>query len=521
MSGEVSEDLEVGTDEDDEGCLDTYKRALTQKPSVTCVVTQLSSLAACLWLLVGIAILSLLKSRWSENDWLLAGSLILLALSSSSIIFVGSDPCLLDHLRKSVGMFQVQNTRLEKNNSRLEGELHKLGSVSNGLAKVQQDLGGDANAAEEILHELERIATLQAVSSALNLFFANDFDNSGVLEGDEAELFLSGFQQLWELVPDFDQERLEGAFEDSHLDIQQLSALLGAVVQEDAEACRKELEDLCGLEEVDSDEEQTYAAVIAFHAAPRALPMLEMKKVTAREVKREAKEVSSDDEDGPTMEPLFQIGQLKVWSAMHLTALVLGLVSVLMSIRSLVVFEAFTLVIDLLIASLSGSLTLYAQLAVIAPALRSEVHRFSRENAKLENSIADLSDQVSKLQKMKKGLEALEGQFAGDARRAQKLVKKQGASTKSSAVAVIMNLFKRADEDGNGNLSGDEVDAFIAELEKVFSHVPGFDSHSVRDYITEEGLTAKGVKSLVDLIAQPSDVEDAAAKASQALTGGG
>ncbi|CAE7365492.1 unnamed protein product [Symbiodinium natans] len=426
-----------------------------------------------------------------KNALLSWQSFLLGAAAAGSIYVVGTDPCFLQSLRDSVAMLTFQNKRLATSNVKLERQLKELSDVDEKFRAVHQQLESDAESALELLRDLEHHSRVQAVVSSLSLFLHADMDRSGFLQPEEAEHFLLGFTQLWDLVPDYPEDAVENMQGD--LTFKMFSNLLRAVVQEDAPKCRRILDSMCNVEP---------DFIVSALPEPAPHPCCEVPQ-DSRKTDLESGSEDSTEEDY-AMKPWLTIGPLKIWGRLHLLAILLLLLAVFCFCWDVLSLNFFASTIAILLLILGGGLALQGQLLVIAKRLRKEVGIYKEENTKLSNAVEELTGEVTRLRSIQKGLENLHNKFGGNAKRAQQLAKKESSHSKTHLVSVTLELFSRADEDGSGRLEGQELAEFRGTFEGICANIPGANMNAIHQMLSTDGLTLKQVHKLVADVLQRS-----------------
>mmetsp|Transcript_97491 Transcript_97491/g.232059 ORF Transcript_97491/g.232059 Transcript_97491/m.232059 type:complete len:484 (+) Transcript_97491:47-1498(+) len=461
------------------GCLGSMG-IVCEKPSVRCFLQNLQNVACGLIILCVVGAV-FVATGWAAGDGkLMTQSLLLCVCALGAFLVVGTDPCFLNHLRDSVARLSWENRRLKSSNEKLERELQELDAVSRSLEEVHRQMGNDADAAQELLKGLHKQSTVQAVSSSMGLFFAADIDKSGVLAPEEAMNFLMGFSHLWDVVPDYPMDKLEAM--DTDLDVHTYSQLLQAVIAEDAATCRKILDQLCS----DPVEARVQMARVGASFKPRPV----------------------DEESGPDTEdemtPCLTLGPLEIWGAMHCAAILLTMLALIFWVTDALTLSPVALSIATLLLMLGLGLALQGQLLVIARELRSHMLDYNKENKRLMGSVETLAGQVTHLRNLEKGLEDLEQKFGGNVSQAQKLIKREIATSKMQLVSVSLEMFSRADVDANGLLEGEELDEFFEPFDHVCKNL-GIDNSQTKATAYEQGLPTRELHELVDqLLKMPS-----------------
>jgi len=465
------------------------------------------SLGTASFTLVGVLGLFLFGYGCAEEDvWEILSSIFLVSLSSYAVIFLGGDPCMLAAFREQVNLLAGENSRFKKSNDGLEEKLETLGGVNGDLEKVQKKLGSNIEAATALLNNMERFSALQTVSAAVNQFFAADWDGSGHINADEAQIFIPQLSSLWTLVPNFDQERLIQHVQTRGLTLQQFSVLLDCIVADDRGRCAEELEKIIAegqsKKSLKADGREVRAAAdepahLEEVYEEAALPNVQMPQMPGWLTGKAA-----DDKTGSgstqALKPWIELGPLQIWSMLHLVLMLCTVLGLTFGVASLVVMEFTNILGALLGVCLSGGLMAASRLIEVLRALRKQVGILRGENDRLESSHAKLSEECTKLSKLKKGLEVLQAECGGNVQMAQQLIHKSNTNTKMSAMAVVTRVFREADVDGNQRIDGPEVDIFVERLTSAFGAVPGFDAEKAR--VVANGLTVKELKTLVDSI---------------------
>lgn len=454
-----------------------------EQPSVFCILKNAQNLACGLWVLVALAFIFFVVGVLPPEDNRLSWQSFLLgAAAAGSIYVIGRDPCFLQSLRDSVAMLTHQNKRLSTSNVKLEKQLQELAGVDQKFAAVHKQLDTDAESALELLRNLEHHSRVQAVVSSLSLFLHADMDESGSLQEEEAEQFLLGFTQLWDLIPDYPEDAVQDL--EGELTFEMFSELLRAVVQEDAPKCRSILDTILHQ---DDDDRIIMAAPSPVYGARQATPKEDL----------ESGSDSRPDEDDK-MKPWLTVGPLQIWGVLHLGAILLVLLAGFCFFWDVIFLDFSASTIAFLMLILGGGLALQGELLVIAKRLRKEVGVYKEENTKLAQSVEELTGRVQRLRSIQKGLENLHDKFGDNARRAQQLARKESSHSKTHLVSVTLELFARADEDGSGKLEGQELDEFRTTFEEVCENIPGCNMQGIRQILSVDGLTLKQVHKLVE-----------------------
>jgi len=303
------------------------------------------------------------------------------------------------------------------------------------------------------------------------------------LQEEEAEQFLLGFTQLWDLIPDYPEDAVQDL--EGELTFEMFSDLLRAVVQEDAPKCRSILDTI--LHQDDDDR--------IIMAEPT--PVYGARQATPKEDLESGSDNSRPDEDDK-MKPWLTVGPLQIWGLLHLGAILLVLLAGFCFFWDVIFLDFSASTIAFLMLILGGGLALQGELLVIAKRLRKEVGVYKEENTKLAQSVEELTGRVKRLRSIQKGLENLHDKFGDNARRAQQLARKESSHSKTHLVSVTLELFARADEDGSGKLEGQELEEFRTTFEEVCENIPGCNMQGIRQILSVDGLTLKQVHRLVE-----------------------
>jgi len=445
-----------------------------------------------------------------EDIWEIISSLFLTGLSGYALFFLGGDPCLIDAFREQVNLFHRENRRFKDSNDGLSTKLVNLGHVSDDLEEVKKKMRSDVDAATNLLNDMERFSAMQTVAAVVNQFFAADWDGSGHINGDEAQIFIPQLSSLWALAPNFDPERLIVHVRDNGLTLTQLSVLLDCLVADDRDKCLEELEKLIaeppplplsaegrevklaaqGEEPAHLEELYEEASMENVRNALGAIRMPQWLSQAAAEDQK-----AKDDE---ALKPWFEIGPLQVWSILHLALMICSVAGIVFTVAAFVVFEVTNIVGSLVGVCLASGLMAASRLIEVLRALRVEVGVLHGENDRLECIHEDLTGKVGRLSRLQKGYQVLQAECGGNVEKARELIHKSNTNTKMSAMAVVTRIFKEADVNRNNRIDGEEVDNFVKQLELVFGVVGGWDAQKAR--VIADGLGIREMKSLVDAI---------------------
>jgi len=199
---------------------------------------------------------------------------------------------------------------------------------------------------------------------------------------------------------------------------------------------------------------------------------------------------------------------LSIWSVLHVIFIIASAGSVFLMVMAWIALEMTNVVVATMACCLATGLMGAIRLLEVLKALRREVTKLRHENSRLESSNTKLSQQVTQLVVIQRGFEKLQSDCGGSVKKAQDLIRKSNMSVKMNAMAVVTRLFKEADKNHNFKLDRDEVDSFVGSLAMVFRSVAGFNADVVRQNITKEGLTARELKRIVDLVVASGEDDD-------------
>lgn len=432
--------------------------------------------------------------------WEIVSASFLVVISFYAVTYLGGDPCLMDAFREQLFYMKQENGRFKESNDHLEGKITTLKSVSDDLEDLRQKLGADIETTSKLLEDMHRYSSLQTIAAVVNQFYAADWDNSGHIIGDEAALFIPTLDSIWALVPSFDWNRLVDAVSKNGMTLHQLSVLLTYLVDEDEPGCQKELEKIIASEPV--VKQPSSAAAGGEQVQPKA-NLEEVREETGMTPPmpkwlQKAVEADRKSKDSEALRPCLECGPIQIWSFLHFALILASIAGIVFTVASFIVMETTNIIVAVLGLVLSAGLMAASRLLEVLRALRVEVAKLGIENTRLEASTKDLGVKVSRLMKLKKGLQVLEAECAGDATMAKSLVQKNNVNTKMAATGVIMRLFKDSDENENRIIDDNEVGAFIEKLKLVFGSVQTFDEARTRQVAS--GLTAKNMKELVDIM---------------------
>eukprot|EP00931_Biecheleriopsis_adriatica_P058362 TRINITY_DN34717_c0_g1_i2.p1 TRINITY_DN34717_c0_g1~~TRINITY_DN34717_c0_g1_i2.p1 ORF type:complete len:650 (+),score=140.28 TRINITY_DN34717_c0_g1_i2:53-1951(+) len=465
---------------------------------------------------------------WAE----LCGAIFVALLALFVMIFLGGDLFMFEVFKKIVNEMEKQIKALRNHVNFYESKLEDLSSVSEGLAKVYEQLSHDEYAVTKLLSDMERLGKLQTVAAVLNQFYAADFDGSGHISGAEADLFFPQVTILWNLVPGFDRSKVEEHVRTHGLTIEQISLILDGLVEEDAEACRKALETLCSVETGPGDTEALRSsatvtedpshgqAPYSFFALEAGLVDLEASSHLKSSAQRQEawhraappEEETSED----VVKPLFSLpnmcptrrcgpiiigGRYSVWGTWHLAALISALIGLVFLVLVIIEAELIHIILNVIGVMLALGLTGTGKLIEILRHLRRQCKEFKEENAKLSELNDKLEGEVTNLQKLKRGFDQLQERCAGNVEAAKELLEKSQAKIKMEAMATIMHLFKHAGAMKTMTLSGEDKDKFFVRLEQILRRLPGFDVASVRNVVGDGEMNHTHIQKIVDAVA--------------------
>jgi len=223
-------------------------------------------------------------------------------------------------------------------------------------------------------------------------------------------------------------------------------------------------------------------------------------------------EPSQDSEEKDALVPLFSIPtptckigpfstgtKSSIWGYWHLTAVCLVPVSLVLLCLCILGGGLVNIVISgigvVVILGLVGT----GKMVEVLRVMRKQLKQLKVENARLEASIAELGDKVTKLAKLQHGFEKLQELCAGNVQKAKELIQKSNTKIKMEAMAVVTHLLKHADRNKDFKLDDDETEAFVRNLELVFRGLPGFDIADLKSKMSD-GMDMKKVSELVDVI---------------------
>eukprot|EP00401_Gymnodinium_catenatum_P062345 CAMPEP_0117475706 /NCGR_PEP_ID=MMETSP0784-20121206/9933_1 /TAXON_ID=39447 /ORGANISM="" /LENGTH=627 /DNA_ID=CAMNT_0005269961 /DNA_START=28 /DNA_END=1911 /DNA_ORIENTATION=+ len=514
----------------------------------------------------------------NDEDWEeMCSATFVLALGLFTTIFLGGDIFMFDAFRKILNSIKEQINKFRNSNAEYERQLGELGHVSDGLTEVQKQLGGDIKATTVLLKDMERFAALQTVASVMNQFFAADWDGKGGISGDEAAILVPQLSLLWQMVPDYDPERLSGSVrEKGGIALSEMCALVDALVSEDENRCREELDTLCGggaggkvfAEEAhhasqpplelllqhpacDSgcaddcgnadacDEGDAYDVELALPGMVVTLtpaPMHSMAPVVDDPgaagppmsgkawSKKDGKD-GKDADDEEALQPLCtfplptcklgpcSFGPVHVWGFWHLAFLLTVPVSLGLLIAVITTGEILNIVWACLGTLFAIALAGAGRLLEVLRVLRKQVKQLRAENAHYQELNEDLAVKVNDLAELQVGFEKFQALCGCNVGKARALIAKSNTKIKMQGTAVVTQLFKAADKNKNMKIEPDEVDGFVRSIELVFRSLPNFDSTPIRQKLEEEPFEAKNMKVIVDMIvAFGSDLGEAPPK---------
>lgn len=482
---------------------------------------------------------------WAE----MASAAFFAALALFVTIFLGGDIFMFEAFKAVVNAMEKQLEHLRESLNFLEGKRAELGVVADGLEEVHEQMGGDINATTNLLCDMEKLGKLQTVAAVVNQFYAADYDGSGHINGEEAELLLPQITLLWNLVPGFDQSKLERHIKANGMTLDQLSSVLDALVEEDQAKCTNALEVLCSGAidtEAGKPTEAKVSDAPAHSAAPPAVfgspawdtdleapPHKEASPWFLQDSRHRmpppetvASSTSADgsgkeEKEEDVVKPLFTIptplptkqlgpisvgGKCSVWGCWHLVFLICSFVGITFFVLVLIEGEIHHIILATVSMCLAMGLTGTGKLVEILRHLRRQAKEFKAENVRLEDLNQGIEEEVAKLQKLKFGFDKLQQLCAGNVEKAKELLKKSDTKIRMEAMAVVTHLFKHADADRNMKLSAEEKQVFLVQLTNVFRQLPGFDLtiNSVKAIVESDGMGHKNIKDIVDIVASMS-----------------
>jgi len=351
-------------------------------------------------------------------------------------------------------------------------------------------------------------------------------------------VFVPQLDSIWALVPNFDSERLLTAMKHNGLTLVQLSVLLHYLCEEDEPGCEKELENIINsapkvvaplrrAEDVPQAQlEEIYrgpAWVIAVEATHGTVPPFtawvnrgwgahscssHLHEEVSMQASKMPKWIQGDVEedrksrDSEELTPFLEMGPIKIWSKLHLAFILCSVVGLTFTVVASFNFresrEFTNVFVAVLGFVLSLGLTVAARLIKVLRTIRKECAELAKENDQLEHSLKDLSKEISKLMKLKKGFQALNSECTDNLTLATNLIHKSNTNTKMQVKSIVMRLFKDAGKNKNKTIDPEEVELFIHDLKLVFGSVMTFSEEMIRTVAT--GFTAKEMKALVDII---------------------
>jgi len=202
--------------------------------------------------------------------------------------------------------------------------------------------------------------------------------------------------------------------------------------------------------------------------------------------------------DSVTLTPFLEMGPIVIWSPLHLALILCSVVGLTFTIASFVVWEFTNISVAVLGFGLSFGLERAARLIEVLTTMQKECAKLALENDQLEHSCKDLSKEISKLMKLKKGFQALNSECTDNLTLATNLIHKSNTNTKMQVKSIVMRLFKDAGKNKIKTIDPEEVELFIHDLKLVFGSVMTCSEEKIRTVAT--GFTAKQMKALVDLI---------------------
>eukprot|EP00928_Gymnodinium_smaydae_P036492 TRINITY_DN2549_c0_g1_i1.p1 TRINITY_DN2549_c0_g1~~TRINITY_DN2549_c0_g1_i1.p1 ORF type:complete len:639 (-),score=99.82 TRINITY_DN2549_c0_g1_i1:322-2160(-) len=178
-----------------------------------------------------------------DEDWVeLAAAAFVMLLALFVTIFVGGDLFMFDAFKALVNGMQRRLRHLTRNVDFYENKLTELNPVSEGLEAVYNQMGGDIQATTVLLTDMEKFGKMQTVSAVVSQFFAADYDGSGHISGEEAELLFPHITILWDLLPDFDRARVIDHVRIYGITLAQFSKILDGLVSSDKDVCAQALD---------------------------------------------------------------------------------------------------------------------------------------------------------------------------------------------------------------------------------------------------------------------------------------
>lgn len=460
---------------------------------------------------------------WTDySDWveLIAAAFVgLMALFVS--IFIGGDLFMFEAFKKVVNTLGQQVAELKAHRIFLQNKLTELGAVSNGMESVYKQMNGDVTATANLLTDMERFGKLQTVAAVMNNFFAADYNGSGDIRGEEADLLFDQIIFLWELVPGFDRSKVVEHVRTNGLTIAQLSLILDALVVEDQSACTKALEALCA-QTADTDAAIKPAPVLSETAAHSSAPCESLEDLEAQKFAPCMQQdvwhgaAPPDDTDDEAMKPLFTVptplptmnlgpvtmgGRVSVWGTWHLLALICVPINTTFLVLVILALSIHHIILQTVGVCLALGLTGAGKLIEVLRQLRREAKEFRVENDSLEIDNKELASTVSKLQKLKLGFDHLQQKCGGNVEKAKELLHKSETKIKMEAMAFVTRLFRSADANRDMKLEGEEKEKFFASLEQVLHKLPGFDISVIKKFGAEGEVTQKQIKEIIDAVA--------------------
>lgn len=484
---------------------------------------------------------------WAE----VAGGSFVAVLALVVAIFLGGDLFMFEAFKSIVNAMERQLKRLQANLTFYQNKLEDLGTVSKGLESVYEQMSGDEHAVAQLLSDMERLGKLQTIAAVTNQFYAADYDGSGHISGEEADLLFPQVTLLWDLAPSFDRQRVVEHVRANGMTIAQLSLILDALVEEDEEACTTALEALCDGKRIpprSETEKQDWDAHSLAREEPgdmrTAPPDLKdppdvppdceaPTHVVASVMQKEADHRmippepipgadkgpapgDAEGEEEDVVKPLFSLptcmperrlgpigigGRCSVWGYWHLAACVCVLIQLLLLVLVVLGLEMHHIMLNTVGLCLAMGLTGAGKLVEILRHLRRQAKEFKAENERLECLNTEFADKVTRLQKLKLGYDKLQELCAGNVAKATDLLKESETKVKMEAMASIMHLFKQCDASRNMKLEQAEKESFFGNLEPLLRRLPGFDMAAIRSIVGDGDMTHKQIKAIIDVVA--------------------
>eukprot|EP00928_Gymnodinium_smaydae_P087896 TRINITY_DN72082_c0_g1_i1.p1 TRINITY_DN72082_c0_g1~~TRINITY_DN72082_c0_g1_i1.p1 ORF type:complete len:510 (-),score=77.49 TRINITY_DN72082_c0_g1_i1:95-1624(-) len=446
-----------------------------------------------------------------QDAVLQGGSALLIALAAFSLFNLHKGCFAYEGRRAQVKSLREENLRLKGATEALERQQVELEAAAAEFKEAGSQLCENLADIQSTLDDLQRVSALHEVTAMVNLFFASDLDHSGRLTGDEAPVFVAGLASLWELLPEFESDRLTKAIRTRGLGIHELAALLDGLTVGDADKCRKELESICPpAPKIHCQPRGLYFPTLLCQQQVRTASSSAdiecgmMPEQVIPEIKEECQLYSEEENDDVTdqrirLSTFCAFGPLYCRSIFHVISYTFMLATCTVLVLALSTWETLDIVL-LIDVAFSGVLLLFANTLHKSSAFKKEIESLNDQNIGLEHIRDGLAASIAELERLVKSISFLQRKFQGSVTKAKQAVSGLGKRVEVATYESLIHLFTSVDADKDAELSAEEAERFLQQVELVFRSVPGFNVVEMRDALPGQRLHIGQLRTLLDNI---------------------